>query len=143
MIGHFETDRYGMPVFHYADNLPYKRSLSNGDAVRLPEDPWFLLGNYQLTLFAHVSGEYELICGQRSWGRLNQTVGRINSEKEEHRNMPSPVLILSRRTTPLRRDFSAVGTLFIATYYPKACSLSALWRFGHRSTSAMVALRLC
>ena len=79
MIGHFETDRYGMPVFHYADNLPYKRSLSNGDAVRLPEDPWFLLGNYQLTLFAHVSGEYELICGQRSWGRLNQAERRVNS----------------------------------------------------------------
>ena len=79
MIGHFETDHYGMPVFHYEDNLPYKHSLPNGDAVRLPEDPWFLLGNYQLTLFAHVSGKYELICGQRSWGRLNQAVGRINS----------------------------------------------------------------
>ena len=79
MIGHFETDRYGMPVFHYKDNLPYKRSLPNGEPVRLPEDPWFLLGNYQLTLFAHVSGEYELICGQRSWGRLNQVEGRVNS----------------------------------------------------------------
>ena len=78
-IGHFETDRYSMPVFHYEDNLPYRRSLPNGEPVRLPEDPWFLLGNYQLTLFAHVSGEYELICGQRSWGRLNQAVGRINS----------------------------------------------------------------
>lgn len=79
MIGHFETDRYGMPVFHYEDDLPYRRSLPNGDAVHLPEDPWFLLGNYQLTLFAHVSGEYELICGQRSWARLNQSVGRVNS----------------------------------------------------------------
>ncbi len=44
MIGHFETDQYGMPVFQYEDHLPYKRMLSNGEAVRLPEDPWFYVG---------------------------------------------------------------------------------------------------
>ena len=29
------------------------------------------MGNYQFTLFSHISGEYELITGQRSWGRMN------------------------------------------------------------------------
>jgi cellobiose phosphorylase len=38
----------------------------------LPYDPWFLLGNYRLTLFTHVSGNFQLITGQRAWGRLNQ-----------------------------------------------------------------------
>lgn len=28
-------------------------------------------GNYHITLLTHISGKYELISGQRSWGRLN------------------------------------------------------------------------
>ena len=79
MIGHFERDAFQLPMFVYEGDLPYRQALPDGGAARLPEDPWFLLGNYQLTLFAHVSGEYEMICGQRSWGRVNQGEGRVNS----------------------------------------------------------------
>lgn len=71
-IGFWQTDENGLPFFNYTGEIPYKSKLKNGDDVRLPEDPWFLLGNYHITLFTHISGEYELLSGQRSWGRLNQ-----------------------------------------------------------------------
>ncbi len=77
-IGQWISDKDGLPCFAYEGKLPYQQTLSNGTAVKLPEDPWFLLGNYRLTLFTHVSGEYELISGERAWVRINQGE-RINS----------------------------------------------------------------
>ena len=71
-IGLWHTDNEGLPSFEYTGSLPYAATLPDGDKVKLPEDPWFLLGNYRLTLFAHVSGAYELITGEREWGRMNQ-----------------------------------------------------------------------
>lgn len=66
------TDSCGLPAFEYTGKIPYEEYLSNGQKVKLPDDPWFLLGNYRFTMFAHVSGEYELISGHRSWVRINQ-----------------------------------------------------------------------
>ena len=66
-IGYWMQDSVGLPYFNYTGKIPYVAYLSDGTQVKLPDDPWFLLGNYQLTLFTHVSGEYELITGQRSW----------------------------------------------------------------------------
>lgn len=71
-LGFWNTDKAGLPCFEYTGEIPYNAVLSNGTPVKLPDDPWFLLGNYRLTLFTHVSGEYELISGQRSWARINQ-----------------------------------------------------------------------
>lgn len=71
-IGCWSSDKAGLPSFEYTGDIPYSAKLKNGASVKLPEDPWFLLGNYRFTLFAHVSGEYELISGQRSWARINQ-----------------------------------------------------------------------
>lgn len=71
-IGHWSSDKAGLPCFEYTGKIPYSAKLDNGTDVKLPEDPWFLLGNYRFTLFTHISGEYELISGQRSWARVNQ-----------------------------------------------------------------------
>ena len=60
-----------MPRFSYTGRLPYREKLPNGKKVNLPEDPFFLLGNPQISIFAHVGGEMELITGRRSWGRAN------------------------------------------------------------------------
>ncbi|MBQ9262620.1 MAG: hypothetical protein IJ189_00230 [Clostridia bacterium] len=65
-LGVWRKDSAGLPCFEYTGHLPYQAALKNGKPVKLPEAPWFLLGNYRMTLFAHVSGEYELISGQRS-----------------------------------------------------------------------------
>lgn len=70
-IGFWKNDDSDFPCFEYIGKLPYKAKLKNGKDVKLPGDPWFLLGNYRLTMFVHVSGEYELISGQRSWARIN------------------------------------------------------------------------
>lgn len=71
-IGCWREDAAGLPIFCYTGRIPYSASLEDGRGVKLPEDPWFLLGNDQLTLFTHVSGRYELLSGQRSWARVNQ-----------------------------------------------------------------------
>ena len=71
-IGCWREDRSGLPCFEYTGSLPYQEKLKSGTPVKLPEDPWFLLGNYRMTVFTHVSGMIELISGQRSWMRLNQ-----------------------------------------------------------------------
>lgn len=70
-IGIWKDDENGLPVFEYVGRLPFTAIDRDGKKVKLPEDPWFLLGNYQLTLFTHVSGETEIISGQRSWSRIN------------------------------------------------------------------------
>ncbi len=71
-LGIWSTDSNGLPTFEYNGKIPYTVTYPNGDKAKLPTDPWFLLGNYRLTLFAHVSGNYQLITGEREWGRLNQ-----------------------------------------------------------------------
>ena len=71
-IGEWKLDAAGLPCFNYMGSVPYKATLATGDSVKLDPDPWFVLGNYQLTLFTHVSGQYELITGQRAWARMNQ-----------------------------------------------------------------------
>ncbi|MBQ4486747.1 MAG: hypothetical protein II936_07055, partial [Oscillospiraceae bacterium] len=60
-IGKWIFDSVGLPAFDYTGKLPYTHTLANGNRLKLPEDPWFLIGNYRLTLFTHVSGEYELL----------------------------------------------------------------------------------
>ena len=70
-LGYFAWDENHLPSFRYTGNLPFQAVDKAGKDSGLPQDPWFLLGNYQLTLFTHVSGAYELITGQRSWARLN------------------------------------------------------------------------
>ncbi len=77
-VGHWESDAAGLPCFRYTGTLPANGREPNGQLPKMPTDPWFLLGNYQLTLFTHVSGELELITGQRAWGRMNQGEG-VNS----------------------------------------------------------------
>lgn len=71
-IGKWMKDEAGLPCFEYTGRLPYVDPEDKGKKIKLPEDPWFILGNYRMTLFSHVSGEYELISGQRSWMRLNK-----------------------------------------------------------------------
>lgn len=71
-IGFWSSDNAGLPCFEYTGEIPFREKLENGNDVKLPDDPWFLSGNYRLTLFTHISGEYELISGERSWARINQ-----------------------------------------------------------------------
>ena len=101
-VGKWNYDSKKLPYFEYQGNLPYKCTLKNGKPVKLPNDPWFLLGNYRLTLFTHVSGEYELISGERAWARINQdnrknsgknhTIIQINEKQYKLTGLDSPVV---------------------------------------------------
>ena len=70
-LGHWLEDSNGLPAFSYDAALPSHVTLPDGSEPKMRKDPWFLLGNYRITVFAHVDGTLEFITGERSWARLN------------------------------------------------------------------------
>ncbi|GLX66970.1 GH36-type glycosyl hydrolase domain-containing protein [Paenibacillus glycanilyticus] len=70
-VGHWGLDRDRLPVYHYTGGYPFFAKDKAGQDAKLPVDPCFLLGNYRATIFAHASGMYEFITGERGWARLN------------------------------------------------------------------------
>ncbi|MBQ5842458.1 MAG: hypothetical protein IIW63_04830 [Clostridia bacterium] len=93
-IGFWREDKAGLPCFEYTGDIPYSAVLENGERVKLPDDPFFLLGNYKFNLFTHVSGEYQLISGERAWARLNQS-------KEKNKGVNRAVLSVGEKEYPL------------------------------------------
>jgi cellobiose phosphorylase len=73
--GEWSDDAAGLPRYAYTGPVPFPLPSDKTTREYLPEDPFFLIGNYRLTLFAHVSGIYEILSGERAWGRLNQGSG--------------------------------------------------------------------
>ncbi|QHW00378.1 GH36-type glycosyl hydrolase domain-containing protein [Spirosoma endbachense] len=70
-IGNWALSEKGLPIYHYTGALPFKATDNNGKDANLPEDPYFLLGNYRLALLTHASGTYQLITSERVWARMN------------------------------------------------------------------------
>ena len=52
--------------------MRFPNSPQRDSAPMIPDDPFFLTGNYRLTLFTHASGLYQILTGERAWGRMNQ-----------------------------------------------------------------------
>ncbi|HEY1500180.1 MAG TPA: hypothetical protein VGF88_11430 [Acidobacteriaceae bacterium] len=71
-LGEWFDDSLGLPAYHYTGPLRFPNSPAYDGAPMLPDDPFFLLGNYRVTLFAHASGALQLLTGERAWGRMNQ-----------------------------------------------------------------------
>ena len=71
-LGEWLDDAYGLPCYHYAGPLRFQASPRQNGTVMIPDDPLFLIGNYRLTLFTHASGVYQILTGERAWGRVNQ-----------------------------------------------------------------------
>src|SRR5215469_12115454 len=74
-IGAWSDDAAGLPRYTYTGSVPFPLSSEKITREYLPVDPFFLIGNYRFTLFAHVSGIYEILSAERAWGRLNQGAG--------------------------------------------------------------------
>ena len=70
-LGGWVTDDDGLPAYDFNADLPIATTDKNGTAFPLPGDPYFLLGNYRLTLFAYASGQYRLMTGERAWALAN------------------------------------------------------------------------
>jgi len=66
-LGEWADDEQGMPCYRYTGPLEFH-------SKDIPDDPYFLLGNYRLTLFVHASGRYEILTGERAWARMNGLV---------------------------------------------------------------------
>ena len=65
------SEEHDLPVFRYTGLLRPSSGTPGISAAYLPDDPYFLLGNHRLTLFAHGSGLFSILSGERAWGRLN------------------------------------------------------------------------
>ena len=67
----YQWNTAGLPVHRYLGRYPAQSLDKTGNDAALPPDPCFILGNHRLTAFAHVSGQIEIISGERGWMRLN------------------------------------------------------------------------
>ena len=81
-IGMWMYDEQGLPCFNYTGNLPFVLHGVPSQYVNQRDDPYFLLGNHRLTVFQHVSGNYQILSGERAWGILNR--GNIEEYAETH-----------------------------------------------------------
>lgn len=70
-IGNWSFSSKGLPVYRYTGVLPAGAVDKNGKDADLPEDPYFLLGNYRMALITHVSGIYQFLTAERAWARIN------------------------------------------------------------------------
>ena len=77
-LGEWVADDLGLPAYHYTGPLHFPNGPKENGTVMLPDDPIFLLGNCRLTLFTHASGIYQILTGERAWGRVNQGDPRYN-----------------------------------------------------------------
>ncbi|MBC7828315.1 MAG: hypothetical protein H7122_11265 [Chitinophagaceae bacterium] len=70
-FGNWSMSANGFPVYNYTGTIPVTAFDKDGKDANLPEDPYFLLGNYRMTLITHVSGIYQFLTAERAWARIN------------------------------------------------------------------------
>lgn len=70
-IGNWSFSSKGLPVYNYTGPLPFYASDKDGKDSRLPVDPFFLLGNYRISLITHTSGIFQFLTAERVWARIN------------------------------------------------------------------------
>ncbi len=69
----WHNDKAGLPYAVYNGKIPF-----DNKQLDQPKDPFFMMGNYKFLVLPHVSGVYQLLCGERAWGRLNDAGPVIN-----------------------------------------------------------------
>lgn len=69
--GSWDWTSKGLPMYRYTGALPVTAFDKDGKDANLPEDPYFLLGNYRMTLITHASGIYQFLTAERAWARIN------------------------------------------------------------------------
>ena len=74
-IGGWSSDARDLPTYEVTAALPVATRDASGAAYPLDPDPFFLIGNDRLSLFANASGFYRLMTGERAWARMNQPIG--------------------------------------------------------------------
>jgi Cellobiose phosphorylase len=114
-VGHWSWDTDGLPIYHYTGGYPFSAKDKAGQDAKLPADPCFLLGNYRATIFAHASGMYEFITGERGWARLNyagenkgwnQSIVHVSSGIDQP---PAEYLLVGDHTNPSMQSHCRFG----------------------------------
>ncbi|MGK2864658.1 MAG: hypothetical protein ACSLE0_22200 [Chitinophagaceae bacterium] len=70
-FGHWGFSSKGLPVYYYTGAIPVTSFDKDGKDANMPEDPYFLLGNYRMGLITHASGIYQFLTAERAWARMN------------------------------------------------------------------------
>lgn len=70
-FGSWAKSSMGLPVYNYTGAIPVTAFDKDGKDANLPEDPYFLLGNYRMSLITHASGIYQFLTAERAWARIN------------------------------------------------------------------------
>ncbi len=66
----FETDPNGLTAINFTGGFPFSKGEASKD-YGLPNDPYFILGNYRFTAFPHISGKVELFTEERVCAKVN------------------------------------------------------------------------
>lgn len=77
-IGKWSFSTQKLPIYQYTGKLPNTPKDKSGRDSYIQNDPYFLLGNYRLTLFVHASGIYQFMTGERAWARVNANENQQN-----------------------------------------------------------------
>ena len=75
-MGSWGEDPAGLPYYEYTGGVPFTAYDENGNRTELPEDPYFLLGNYRIGIIPHAGGMYEILTAERGWARFNASPER-------------------------------------------------------------------
>jgi cellobiose phosphorylase len=70
-LGGWASDSRNLPAYDFTADLPLKTLDGANRAYPLDPDPFFILGNYRLTVFPKASGLYTVVSGERGWTRLS------------------------------------------------------------------------
>lgn len=104
-IGEWRSTSQGLPMYQYLGSLPFQTLDNEGNDSRLPEDPYFLLGNYRLGLFTHVSGIFQFITAQRVWARVNF------SEEQPNYGSNEAYILLKQGGKSKQTDLVGIGSI--------------------------------
>ncbi|MDR6562118.1 MULTISPECIES: GH36-type glycosyl hydrolase domain-containing protein [unclassified Arcicella] len=77
-VGKWSFSSQQLPVYEYTGRLPNIVLDKLGKDSYIQTDPYFLLGNYRLSLFVHASGIYQFMTGERAWARVNADENQQN-----------------------------------------------------------------
>jgi hypothetical protein len=150
-LGDWIEDDYGLPAYNYSGPMRFPNSPQRDGAPMIPDDPFFLTGNQRLTVFTHASGLYQIITGDRSWGRMNQGDARwggantaaveIDSQRHELIGIDAPAAVAATRRFGVgfaRWDYALAPSLAIT----RLLSVSPSTKIGEGTSAALMQVTL-
>ncbi len=150
-LGEWIDDDYGLPGYLYSGPMRFPNSPQRDGAPMIPDDPFFLTGNQRLTVFTHASGLYQIISGERSWGRMNQGDApwggansasvEINGQRHELIGLDAPAAIAAQKRFGVgfaRWDYSPS----IGIYVTRLLSAAPSTKIGEGTSAILMQVRL-